>query len=45
MEKKEERNKVLVLADNMEDMGLNLIPLDLVVVDCKQSIKDNRLWI
>ena len=35
LEEKEERNEVSVLADNMEDMGLNLISLDLVVVDCK----------
>ena len=42
---KEERNEVSVLADNMEDMGLNISPLDLEVVECKKSIEDNNFQI
>ena len=35
LEEKEEMDEVSLLADNMEDMGLNLSPIDLEVVECK----------
>ena len=38
-EEKDERNEVSVLVGNMEDMGLNLSPLDFPMVDYKQSIE------